>query len=611
MEPQDDDAAVFSITSRSISVASSGTAPPKTRPRGATLQELKRNPAWSKINSSIQMISRARNKSVSLPSTDEKVVKNPIFKSRSEGELQDVAGLMTETDTMEHPVVILKEGWLKKSGNKRYFLLKRKGSKMDLQWFKSDSKEALDEKPQGAIEDFQDWKVYYFGGEEGTATDVKLEPPLKAGKKTKMLHTASSQEMNEWIEAIKRGKKEAKDPMSYSTPLRAAVHRVNPGKTLQSYLNLLPSNAPLRNIIDSQPWISFYGPSERVELEPRTSPGKTVSVRSVSSYPISGVSPSGEVIREGDPNADHYRIEVFNSFAIACVADGCGWGRRQSLASLDASEIFVEYLKKNVQDFRTLKNAGIHLIKSLEEAHIGTIERAKERGDDSAGTTTILGGVLVRAKHAGVWCWNFVYINLGDCKVFKYSLREDRIVDLIAERSRPSEKADDPGGRIGSQPLPDIRNLYVDSEICEDGDILFLVSDGVHDNFDPSSSPLNPRDIDESLPESWKEIEKTVLQKIVNSWREKEMMRVLRAAVGEKALEPEHFTKYLVDSCVAHTKSSRDFLENEDNKRNKLPSDYKLYPGKMDHTTLLAFCVGGPSFAPLDESETRTRSNDL
>lgn len=44
--------------------------------------------------------------------------------------------------------------------------------------------------------------------------------------------------------------------------------------------------------------------------------------------------------------------------------------------------------------------------------------------------------------------------------------------------------------------------------------------------------------------------------------------------------------KTLVDYCVCLTKSSRDWLENVE--VGKLPEDYRLYPGKMDHTTCVA-----------------------
>ena len=46
----------------------------------------------------------------------------------------------------------------------------------------------------------------------------------------------------------------------------------------------------------------------------------------------------------------------------------------------------------------------------------------------------------------------------------------------------------------------------------------------------------------------------------------------------------------IVDYCWNLTNPSREFMEN--NFKKKLPSDYVLYPGKMDHTTIVAMRVG-------------------
>jgi hypothetical protein len=54
-------------------------------------------------------------------------------------------------------------------------------------------------------------------------------------------------------------------------------------------------------------------------------------------------------------------------------------------------------------------------------------------------------------------------------------------------------------------------------------------------------------------------------------------------------LSPEVLCRTLADFCLKNTKSSRDFMDENPNKR--LPSDYTKFPGKMDHTSLLAVRV--------------------
>lgn len=67
-------------------------------------------------------------------------------------------------------------------------------------------------------------------------------------------------------------------------------------------------------------------------------------------------------------------------------------------------------------------------------------------------------------------------------------------------RARPANNVSDCGGRLG--PIvpekgsePDLGNLTVDSVIVDEGDIIFLVSDGVHDNLDPQLLGNSPMDL--------------------------------------------------------------------------------------------------------------------
>jgi ABC-type antimicrobial peptide transport system ATPase subunit len=54
-------------------------------------------------------------------------------------------------------------------------------------------------------------------------------------------------------------------------------------------------------------------------------------------------------------------------------------------------------------------------------------------------------------------------------------------------------------------------------------------------------------------------------------------------------VNPRLLVGTLIDYCINLTQSSRDWMENV--AVGQLPDDYKLYPGKMDHTTLMAFRI--------------------
>mmetsp|Transcript_34720 Transcript_34720/g.54156 ORF Transcript_34720/g.54156 Transcript_34720/m.54156 type:complete len:277 (-) Transcript_34720:37-867(-) len=61
----------------------------------------------------------------------------------------------------------------------------------------------------------------------------------------------------------------------------------------------------------------------------------------------------------------------------------------------------------------------------------------------------------------------------------------------------------------------------------------------------------------------------------------------------------------IMDHCESTTYSSRDFMESNPSK--ELPNDYKLYPGKMDHTTLVIFCVGSVSYLDIEQIREEQR----
>jgi hypothetical protein len=66
---------------------------------------------------------------------------------------------------------------------------------------------------------------------------------------------------------------------------------------------------------------------------------------------------------------------------------------------------------------------------------------------------------------------------------------------------------------------------------------------------------------------------------------------------------PSMFTRKLIRHCINITRSSREFMENHPDK--KLPPDYKRYPGKLDHSTCVAFKVGYKQFSLEEEEQTK------
>lgn len=202
----------------------------------------------------------------------------------------------------------------------------------------------------------------------------------------------------------------------------------------------------------------------------------------------------------------------------------------------------------------------------------------------------------------------FVCVSLGDCKAFHYSQRTQQFTDITEGNRQNLTDARDPGGRLGPylEAEPDLRNLHLYYHIADPGDLILLMSDGVHDNLDPQQLGVSPPDASTKIkPETWEEAEKMDPERVENfknsfrkGWLEDTFSKQLllkerETNSGKLKLDVKTVIDVLSQHCVNITKASRDFMEQ--NPKLKLPPDFKLYPGKLDHTTCVCFTVGSNS----------------
>lgn len=125
------------------------------------------------------------------------------------------------------------------------------------------------------------------------------------------------------------------------------------------------------------------------------------------------------------------------------------------------------------------------------------------------GTTTLLGGVLSKMHESNFWKLDLV--SVGDCKAYLYKSTPRVVEDITLHNRSILNNPSDPGGRLGnylpSLPIvitkgpyvdhahPDYRNLCLRSCICEVGDLIVCVSDGVYDNLTPEHCGKEPREL--------------------------------------------------------------------------------------------------------------------
>ena len=88
-------------------------------------------------------------------------------------------------------------------------------------------------------------------------------------------------------------------------------------------------------------------------------------------------------------------------------------------------------------------------------------------------------------------------VSIGDCKAFHWRAADGVVTDITIG-NRQELDVRDPGGRIGPHlrnGAPDVRNLKLFFQPCEEGDMIVAMSDGIHDNLDPEMLGKTPPEI--------------------------------------------------------------------------------------------------------------------
>uniref|UniRef100_A0A7S1VQY1 PPM-type phosphatase domain-containing protein n=1 Tax=Sexangularia sp. CB-2014 TaxID=1486929 RepID=A0A7S1VQY1_9EUKA len=334
-----------------------------------------------------------------------------------------------------------------------------------------------------------------------------------------------------------------------------------------------------------------------------------VAARSISTYPKVG---RGEQ-RNGDPVADATAAQISAGRLVLAVADGCGWGMAAALAARVAVASFV----RNVVDIedRVAAESGTLLVDDLTHIILDAFFCAHAEvcipGPVSGGVcgTTTLGGGVLTTLDSGEFI--FVHASVGDVRMFRATRVDDDDAGWEVESLTGGTTAtklvgregrvDDCGGRIGpyTDGKADLRNLTVGATICQPGDLLFAMSDGVDDNLDPQRLGLRVGEtakrvglLDEvptamydgsqggvSLEAEWNSLDPSVAGKLKDHYRSD-----LLASCLAKGSSPPQVVSTLLQHAAAVTTASRTFMETSGA---ALPDDYVRFPGKMDHATVV------------------------
>jgi len=300
---------------------------------------------------------------------------------------------------------------------------------------------------------------------------------------------------------------------------------------------------------------------------------------------------------------DRYHAKTIGNRSIFIVADGCNWGERPREAAIRATQGLIEYFSKpEVQnDINDTIQAKNHLLRAVSYMHKKIIE-GKQDIWQAAQTTAICGILLKLDENFLTDEWALVLLSVGDCKAYHYDIRTKDVFEITYGNRRNVRDARDCGGRLGpylNAGLPDLRNLEVYFHPCHAGDILIVVSDGVHDNLDPESLGLIPKDLSRfniGQYKTWDEVPMRDAIRVKSQYSCQYMKGMLDSCKEES---PSEYTNIIVDHCIKTTDNSRKWMEQNPDKAE--PKDYKNFPGKMDHATCLSLRVN-------DSNELRRKS---
>ncbi|XP_049279381.1 PP2C-like domain-containing protein CG9801 [Anopheles funestus] len=184
----------------------------------------------------------------------------------------------------------------------------------------------------------------------------------------------------------------------------------------------------------------------------------------------------------GDPIADCFGIISRADSCIMAMADGVNWGEGARIAARSAIQGAIEYLNSavfGIHQVSSTREIFVSLIRSFWEAHNYILQVG-----GALSTLTVAIILPVESSEQSVVCC----CNVGDSLGYIFS--KNNIVREITMGSHDVSLMRDMRDALGALgPVygdkPEMSNLTLSMSYVDEGDIVFLTSDGISDNFDP------------------------------------------------------------------------------------------------------------------------------
>lgn len=292
---------------------------------------------------------------------------------------------------------------------------------------------------------------------------------------------------------------------------------------------------------------------------------------------------------------DAFKCLVIDNTALIALCDGCGWGNKSRNAAEIGTTEALKYIRREIEanrstSFLSVADISKFILGSFAKAH----KCIKEA--EVPGTTTMLVGMIAKLNSVAPYEYGFVCVSLGDCKAFHWERKTGIVRDITYGNRQNTNDPCDCGGRLGpwlAKGEADLRNLSVFFWPCQADDIVFAVSDGIHDNFDPEILGKSPQQVDpECDAASWSDLSHKKCEKLKSKFMCKQIGELLNGEnnkLVDKA-SPKEFANNLIAYTTFVTSKSRSYMELDEKAME--PKNYVEFPGKMDHATCVAARVG-------------------
>lgn len=315
----------------------------------------------------------------------------------------------------------------------------------------------------------------------------------------------------------------------------------------------------------------------------------------------------------GEPIADAFAICVRENSAVLALADGVNWGDKSCLAARCAVHGCMDYLNRALYreggTIDTTQEVFVCLLRSFQAAHSLILQ-------EQGMLTTLCAAVVVQLRGSDQYV--VCTCNVGDSLAYVYSRQHGvREITLGSHDIHSMRDMRDALGALGpvDGQNPELNNLTVSMTVAQPGDVIFLTSDGISDNFDPvvGKFAIAKRGRKDAANNTQQQQPPPPLPEVEAHQRHAltllRMQDLLQQGLyqGDGACSTaEDLCERMVDFATKLTAAKRRILEDPElyaadaapgeearRRRHRAGPRLAMVPGKLDHASLVAYQVGG------------------